>query len=431
MALSSKEAMANIRRALGTQSEEELAQHLMPRPVGKFPLPPSVPAHQSWDGEALEQRRALLKEQCKIELHHLTHSEIDPRPEALQGNIENYIGMARIPVGVVGPLRVCGTSAQGDFYVPLATSEGALIASYNRGCKAISLSGGATAILLAESLQRTPSFRFADLVTASRFVIWAMTHLLTFQEIAASKTHFGKLVEMRPQMDGSQVTLILEYTTGDAAGQNMITFCTAEICKFILENAPFKPMSWYVEGNLSGDKKATSVSFTHVRGKKVTAEVHLSPEVLHEVLRTSAEQVVEYWTTSALNGIQSGSIGVNGHFANGLAALFTATGQDIACVAECAVGTTRCERLQNGGLYASVTLPNLIVGTIGGGTRLPTAQDALGILGLHGEGSARKLAEVCAAMLLGGELSIIAALSSGGFASAHEGLGRHRDGNPK
>jgi hydroxymethylglutaryl-CoA reductase (NADPH) len=214
--------------------------------------------------------------------------------------------------------------------------------------------------------------------------------------------------------------------TGDAAGQNMVTICTDAICQYIVENAPIKPKFWFVEGNYSGDKKATALSFSNVRGKKVTAEIVLSEKIVNEVLKSTPKAIAEYWRSSTIGVIQSGAIGAQGHYANGLAALFIATGQDAACVSEAAIGITRMELNDDGSLYASVTLPNLIVGTVGGGTSLPTQKECLELMDCYGEGKSRKYAEICGALVLAGELSIAAALSAGHFASAHKKHGRKK-----
>jgi hydroxymethylglutaryl-CoA reductase (NADPH) len=220
------------------------------------------------------------------------------------------------------------------------------------------------------------------------------------------------------------VYLIFEFTTGDASGQNMVTIATQAICEYILAHAPVKARWSVVEANLSGDKKATTQSFMGVRGKKVSAEVRLPGDLVTRSLHVAPAALVDYWRMSAVGGVMSGSIGVHGHYANGLAALFIACGQDAACVAEAAVGVTRFELLEDGSLYAAVTLPNLIVGTVGGGTGLPSQRACLDILGLPGANSARALAEVCAALSLAGELSITGALAAGEFTGAHHRLAR-------
>jgi hydroxymethylglutaryl-CoA reductase (NADPH) len=340
-------------------------------------------------------------------------------PEACSRNIENLIGFAATPIGLAGPLRVRGLHASGDYFVPLATTEAALVASYNRGAHALSEAGGCTAVLLNEGVTRSPGFVFANAIDCGRFAAWVVGQTEAFRSAAATTTRHGQLEDVRLAIEGNHLYLHLDYRTGDAAGQNMVTLATAAVCAFALAHAPVQPVRHYVEANMSGDKKASAQSFQTVRGKKVTAEVLLPVEVVTRRLRTSAEAMVDYWRMSALGGVLSGTVGVQGHYANGLAALFLATGQDIACVAEAAVGVTRMETRPEGALYAAVTLPNLIVGTVGGGTGLPTAAACLDILGLRGAGHARALAEVAAALCLAGELSIIAALSAGHFASAH------------
>lgn len=339
-----------------------------------------------------------------------------------RGNIENFIGTVKLPVGLAGPLRVNGLYAQGDYYLPLATTEAALVASHNRGAQLITDAGGCTALLLNEGVSRAPGFIFNDLKDAGQFVTWALSQRDAFQRIAESTTRYGKFVDMGITVEGNHVYLRFEFTTGDAAGQNMVTIATEAICSYIRLHSPVRPRYFFIEANLSGDKKATALSFVTVRGKKVSAEVVLPAGLVQDRLRATPEQMVRYWLLCAMGGVLSGAIGVQGHYANGLAALFAACGQDIACVAEAAVGVTRLELTPRGELYAAVTLPNLIVGTVGGGTRLPSQSACLEIMGLFGAGKARAFAEVCASLCLAGELSIIGAMSAGDFARAHRCL---------
>ncbi len=344
---------------------------------------------------------------------------------ALYGrNIENYVGNLRVPVGAVGPLRINGLFAQGDHYVPLATTEAALVASYGRGARLISAAGGCAAAVLAEGVHRAPGFAFRDLADAGQFVLWVMNAEDQLRAAAESTTRHGKLVDIAAHIEGDHVYLICTYTTGDASGQNMVTIATEALCREIEAHCPIKPLYWFVETNLSGDKKASAISFTAVRGRKVVAEILLPSALVEAKLHTTTKRMHDYWRMSALGGVMSGSIGIQGHYANGLAALYLATGQDVACVAESAVGVTRFELRDDDALYASVTLPNVIVGTVGGGTGLPTQSAGLSILGLKGEGKARALAEVCAALCLAGELSIIGALAAGHFVRAHASLAR-------
>ncbi len=376
--------------------------------------------------EGIHKRVNFLSGKTGKKLLYLTGEKHFEELNQLEGNIENYIGMSMVPTGIIGPLRVIGSAALGDFYIPLATSEGALVASYHRGAKACYLAGGATSICLVEGVQRSPVFKFENLGDLGSFIIWVFNNISEFEKITKNTSRFAELVDMKTNIEGNHLILTFEYHTGDASGQNMVTICTDEICKYIIENAPVKPLFWFIEGNYSGDKKATGMSFTNVRGKKVTTEITLSEKIVHEVLKSTPEAMSEYWRTSTIGAIQSGSIGAQGHYANGLTALYLATGQDVACIAEAAIGITRIEVNRDGNLYASVTLPNLIVGTIGGGTGLPTQKECLEIMNCYGEGNAKKFAEICGALVLAGELSIAGALSAGHFSAAHKNLGRKK-----
>lgn len=353
----------------------------------------------------------------------LLHGKLDD-VSCYQGNIENFIGVLRMPLGLAGPLRVNGLAAQGDYWVPLATTEAALVASYHRGCRVLTAAGGCSAMVLYESLSRAPAFVFETAGDACQFVVWAMSCFEQFQKTAGTTTSHGHLVDIGCTVEGNHVYLNFEFTTGDASGQNMVTLATQAICDEILATTPVAPLRYYVESNLSGDKKASARAFTSARGKKVTAEVTLSAELISKLLHTTPVAMADYWRMSAIGGVLSGTLGIQGHFANGLAALYLATGQDAACVAESATGVTRFEVTPDGSLYASVTLPGIMVGTVGGGTGLPTQKACLELMGLAGSGKARALAEVCAGLLLAGELSIIAALSVGHFSRAHRKLSR-------
>jgi hydroxymethylglutaryl-CoA reductase (NADPH) len=343
---------------------------------------------------------------------------------AYSRNIENVIGTVTVPVGVAGPLRIHGLFAGGDYWVPLATTEATLVASYNRGAHAITDAGGASALLVMEGVTRSPGFVFDRAAHAVRFAAWIVEQLDAFRAVAARTTRYGRLEDLRLTLEANHLYVHLDFSTGNAAGQNMVTLAAQAICEYIAARSPIPPRRIYVEANMSGDKKASAHSFQNVRGKLATAEVRIPRKVIASRLRTTPEAMVDYWRISALGGVLSGTIGVQGHFANGLAALFLATGQDIACVSEAAVGVTRMELTRQGGLYAAVTLPNLIVGTIGGGTGLPTQAACLALLGLQPPGTAQALAEIAAALCLAGELSIIAALSAGHFGRAHEKLAR-------
>lgn len=406
---------------LGAETPESMARRLMPNlenlpevPAGsaKVSLPRALSLWQQLGADPELQEILLGSAQDDISLY--------------QGNIENFIGLLRLPLGLAGPLRVNGLSAKGDYRIPLATTEAALVASYHRGCRVITAAGGCSAMVLFESLSRAPAFVFETASDACRFVVWALERFEIYQKIVATTTSHGKLQDIGCTVEGNHVYLNFEFTTGDASGQNMVTLATQAICDEIIASSPVPPLRYYIESNLSGDKKASARAFTSARGKKVTAEVKLPAHLISSLLHTTAEAMADYWRMSAIGGVLSGTLGIQGHFANGLAALYLATGQDAACVAESATGVTRFEVTADSGLYASVTLPGIMVGTVGGGTGLPSQKACLELMGLSGSGHARALAEVCAGLLLAGELSIIAALSAGHFSRAHRKLARTR-----
>jgi hydroxymethylglutaryl-CoA reductase (NADPH) len=420
----SKEQAAEIVRRQGPgATPEELAARLEPTSAAAHPIPPEPPAAKDGTAAGRDQRLAFLRERG-VELPHLAGAKPQVDPEELRGNIEQFIGMTQIPTGVIGPLRVNGLHAHGDFYVPLATSEGALVASYHRGARVITLSGGASCLTTLTQVQRAPGFVFRSIAEAGRFGAWVSGEFERCREVAATRTRHGRLTELRIHMQTRTVYLVLAFHTGDASGQNMVTLCADAICQDLVARTPVAPRQWFIESNLSGDKKATAMSFLHTRGRKVMAEVTVPRDVVERQLHTTPEQICDYWRVSFIAGVQSGSIGVTGHFANGIAAMFLACGQDVACVSEASIGVNRFERTESGDLYCGVDLPNLICGTVGGGTRMPTAAECLRLLGCEGSGHANKFAEICAAVVLGGELSIAAALAAGHFARAHEHLGR-------
>lgn len=372
---------------------------------------------------AIESRSHFLEMQSPVAEALLDEWTSSHRDE-YQRNIENMIGTVKVPLGVAGPLQVNGVYADGAYRIPLATTEATLVASYHRGCKLISAAGGCRTLLIDEGVRRAPGFVFENLHQVSEFVAWVRTNFAALQAATASSTRFGQLIDLHIDIEGNHVYLGFEYLVGDAAGQNMVTIATEVACDYILEHTPVAPRYHFVEANLSGDKKASALSFHSVRGKKVSAEIELPADLVEDRLHTNARHMVDYWQMSAIGGVLSGSIGVHGHYANGLAALYIACGQDVACVAESAVGVTRFELTDNGDLYAAVTLPNLTVGTVGGGTGLPSQQACLEVMELAGEGNARAFAEVTAGLLLAGELSIIGALSAGHFVGAHKRFAR-------
>lgn len=426
MPISDTSARRTLDRILRGTNLDEITRRLLPRSPEEHPLPPRVPAGNDFTGDGLKKRQAFLAAQG-FHIEHLAGNGTPPDPASLKGNIENLVGFARMPVGIIGPLRVNGLHAHGDVYVPLATTEGAMVASYHRGAYLISHAGGATVLCVAESISRAPCFIFESVRQAALFATWVISRTASFQDIVARTSRHCQFVDARLSISGRELFVILEFTTGDAAGQNMVTVAAEAICRELLEGAPIRPSRWLLEGNLSGDKKATMIAFTQNRGKMVIAETVIPDALVRRILHTTPPELAQTAAVSLRGGIQSGSIGAQGHYANALAALFIACGQDAACVSEASVGMTTMEVTAQGDLYAAVNLPNLTVGTVGGGTHLPAARECLELMGCRGEGGAARLAEICAATALAGEISIMGAMSAGEFGGAHARY-RHKPG---
>jgi hydroxymethylglutaryl-CoA reductase (NADPH) len=379
-----------------------------------------------YDSGSFGERLKLLKlskEQEKI----ITGGNKKDDLETYGMSIENYIGTAKMPVGIAGPIIINGSYAQGEYYVPMATTEAAMLASYTRGSQLISEIGGCSAFVLSEGVSRCPCFCFKNMLEVGKFLLWLSENEEKVVESAESTSRYARIRDMNVTVEGNRVYLNVIYTTGDAAGQNMVTIATEKACEYIEKNSVVKPEKWYVEANMSGDKKASSQSFQSVRGKKVVCEAVIPKELLKKRLNVTAREMEKFYQVTQNGGIQSGVFGNQGHYANALAGIYIACGQDAACVSESSVGLTRFEALEDGSLYASVTLPNLIVGTVGGGTMLPTQKTYLEILGVYGAGNANKFAEIVAGMCLAGELSISAAICSNNFTRAHKIFSRIRN----
>jgi hydroxymethylglutaryl-CoA reductase (NADPH) len=345
-------------------------------------------------------------------------------PAVLAGSIEGFVGFARVPLGVAGPVRIDGVAAKGEFFIPLATSEGTLVASFQHTFNAINRCGGARALCSCEQVGRAPCFEFANLSEAGDFVQWLPSVLPALRETVMATSRYCRLLRMQASIVGNTVYTVFDFSTGDAAGQNMVTLAAQAICRELLARMPVAPRSWLLESMLSGDKRASALPFRAARGRNASAEVVLPAKQIERYWRTDARSMARAWQQAVNGSAQCGTIGLQGNVANAIAALFIACGQDAACVVEASTALTRVERTACGDVYASVTLPNLIVGTVGGGTYLPTAAECLALLGCAGTGKASKLAEICAVVALAGELAIVGAMAGGTFAQAHAAGGR-------
>jgi len=385
---------------------------------------PLVPRYrkQGYGRADVDRRRAWVEARTGARLEHVGAFSVDS--EAMRGNVENPLGTVQTPLGVAGPLDVCGEHAQGRFYVPLATTEGALVRSYERGMVALTRAGGAQARIERDENRVSPVFTFDDVGAAVDFARRLPAELEALRRTAESTTRHGRLLRVEPETVGRDVVVHFVYSTGDAHGMNMIVRATDEACRHLRETLG-APRGYALSG-ASSEKRASGALWRGGKGKRVTAGARVPGAVVRSVLHVEVDAVVDLWHRTVVAQLQTGTIGYNGHLANGLTALFIACGQDVANVTNSAVGVTHLERLPDGDLYASVTLVALTVATVGGGTGLGTSRECLAMLGCVGSGQAGKLAEIVAATCLAGELSMAGALASGELAAAHEAYGRNR-----
>jgi hydroxymethylglutaryl-CoA reductase (NADPH) len=388
---------------------------------GSIDLVPRLKA-QGYTRQDVERRRLWLEAKTGGRLTHVSSYSI--ASEEMRGNIENPIGAIQMPLGVAGPLLVHGLHARGTFYVPLATTEGALVRSYERGMVALSRAGGASTRVYMDENRVSPVFLFQDVSDAHDFVQQISQRFDTIRQQAEATTRHGELLRVECYPIGREVIVNFCYFTADAQGMNMIVKATERASQWILAQglAPrFKVFS-----GLSSEKRASGFLLAGGKGKTVVAGARVPAATLESYMRVTPRLIANVWHDSVIGHLQANAIGFNAHYANGLTALFIACGQDVANVANAAVGITDYEVTSEGDLYASVTLPSLTIATVGGGTGIGTSRECLAMLGCAGAGHAPKLAEIFAATILAGELSMAAAIGSGEFVSAHETYGRNR-----
>jgi hydroxymethylglutaryl-CoA reductase (NADPH) len=390
-------------------------------PTERIPIPRD--RENDYTPESAAARREFVQQRTGAKLSHLAHYSLDP--STLPGNIENFTGVAQVPIGIAGPLLINGEHAQGEFYVPLATTEGTLISSYNRGMRLLTECGGVKTTVVDDAMQRAPVFIFSDALQAREFGLWVRENYSGIQQAAEATTHIGKLRNIDQFAVGPLRYLRFNYTTGDAAGQNMASKGTCAACEWIKHNHPLHP-KYFLTGNIDTDKKHSQMNVILGRGKRVVAEAVLRGDLLKQVMHITAADLAGVRDIQMTGAVLAGSSNNGAHSANAIAALFIATGQDAANVAESHAAMTYTRVLENGDFYWSITLPSLIVATYGGGTGLATQRECLEMLGCYGTGKACKFAEICAAVVLAGEISLASAMIHGDWVTAHERLGRNR-----
>jgi hydroxymethylglutaryl-CoA reductase (NADPH) len=383
-------------------------------------------SRQGYEPGEVESRRRWVAERTGTTLGHVGRCSIPT--ESLRGNVENPIGSVQVPLGVAGPLRVNGECADGIYYVPLATTEGALVRSYERGMLVVSRSGGATVRVVLDENCITPVFCFEGLVDAFAFIRALPARFEEVRGVAESTTRHGRLLRLEPRVMGRDVEVTFCYYTADAHGMNMIMKATDAACRWLVERGTAS--RYYIMTGSSSEKRSGGAAMAGGKGKTVVAEAVVPTDLLGTYLRVSPAQMLDVWHRTLLGQVAANVVGYNGHLANGLTALFIACGQDVANVANAATGITSFELTTEGDLYVSVTLTSLTVGTVGGGTQLGTSLECLRMLGCAGAGGSPRFAEIAAATVLAGELSMGAAIASGEIVEAHDLYGRNRPDEP-
>ena len=375
--------------------------------------------------EIIKKRHEFLESYANKNFEHIYRYSFDPH--LTQGNIENFIGAVQVPLGLAGPVVVNGEHAKGEFLVPLATSEGTLVASYNRGIKVLNLSGGATVTIVGDAMQRAPVFVLKNARGSRDFVQWVQGNFEKIKEEAEATSSVARLQYIDSFLSNKFAYLRFNYSTGDAAGQNMVGRATFAACSWILDNYhEGEIQNFYLESNLATDKKASQINVMRSRGKRVIAEAVIKRDVLIQHMRVEPEKLHYHSNIANVGAFLSGANNNGAHSPNAITAIFIATGQDVANVSESSAGILYTELTPEKDLYISLTIPSLIVATYGGGTGLPTQRESLEIMGCYGKGKVNKFAEIVGAVALAGEISLGSAISALDWVSSHEIYGRNR-----
>ncbi len=407
--------------ALKNDSETMILSRLKDGSLKLYELEKEVPAI-----DAIRIRRGFIESETGTTLDNLGIFSIDVE-RVVKRNCENMIGTVQVPVGIAGPLLVNGEHAHGNYYLPLATTEGALVASVNRGCTAITKAGGAEVRILHDGMTRAPVFAARSISHAKQVVDWVTGHIADLRTAAESTTSHGKLIDIMPFVAGTSVFFRMNFDTKDAMGMNMVTIASAKVAELIAQGTGARLVA--LSGNMCTDKKPAAINGILGRGRSVVAGVALSHDLISQVLKTDAATLFEVnYRKNLVGSARAGSMGFNAHAANVVAAMFIACGQDAAHSIDGSTCLTTVDPTPTG-VYVSVTLPSLPVGTVGGGTGIATQQECLNLLGVAGGGTpagtnAKKLAEIIASGVLAGELSLLGALAAQHLARAHQQLGR-------
>jgi len=373
----------------------------------------------------VKSRRQYLEKKLNIKLENIKKALLHDEKEI---TVENLIGETTLPLGVAGPIKIQKSKFKSqNCYIPLATTEGALVASVNRGCKAVNQSGGVKVFLEKIGTTRGPVYETDNLEKGFWFLDWLKKNENLIKKTAEKTSSHLKYLKFDGKVIGPYTFLRFYFDTGKAMGMNMATFATDEINKLIEEKTGISCLA--LSGNFCVDKKPSWLNFNLGRGVSLWAEAIIKKKVAEDVLKTTPQKIFDVWLAKNMVGsLVSGSLGFNAHFANIVASFFAATGQDLAHVVEGSMGITATKLEDNGDLYFSIYLPSVIIGVVGGGTNLAIKKEAIKITQAE---TKEELAGVLAGAVLAGELSLLASLAEGSLAKAHKKLGRVKNKNEK
>lgn len=387
----------------------------------------SIPGYGLMNQTAYDLRMAYFRS-LSGSSEYLTSSKLTL--DDVQHNIESFIGAVEHPLAIAGPLLFQnGQDLPEWLYSGICTSEGALVASVNRGAKAISECGGFSAHFVHQKMHRTPIFAFQDMRSAVKFETWVRANFTRIKQEAESHSKHAELLDINTVVTGKYVHLRFVYSTGDASGQNMVTHCTWNTClwieKQIQEQANIEAEYFHIDGGGSSDKRVSANSILNGRGVSVIGECFLSNEVIEKTLRTTAGDIFKFYRNSTAITCIEGVVGNSINVANIIAGIFTATGQDLGSIHESAIGIVELEKNEKG-LYYSFSIPSLVIGTVGGGTQLPGPRKVLEFMKCAGQGKLKRFAQLVVGFAMSLDISTAAALASGQFADAHQKLGKNK-----
>jgi hydroxymethylglutaryl-CoA reductase (NADPH) len=394
--------------------------------MNEFPI---IPGRGLVTKMATQLRHEFLKKN-NLDVEKISEAGLDL--DDIKNNIESYVGSTEVPVGIVGPLLYNDNKNNDLVYCLAGTLEGALVASMNRGAKAITNSGGFTADVVWQKMCRVPMFIFNETEEALLFRNFAIANFYNIKKVAEQYSNHAKLLEIDVIQLKNIVHIKFIYKTGDASGQNMTTSCTWHAMLYIVDQfkkeTEIVPIDYIIEGNGSSDKKASLSNIENGRGINVTAECNLTEKIINQILRTTSEKLYQCFLPSQEICSSNGMLGYNVNVANAIAAIYVTTGQDLACIHESSIGFLHLEKTTEG-LKLKLNLTNLVIGTVGGGTHLPKQAEALKLMDCLGSGKVERFAKLICGFALGLEISTYSAIVSGEFAKAHEKLGRNKPKN--